>query len=376
VWCYSTRKRVPRARGRDAHKGRCESRDATAPNSRWRRKHSGSGLTLPPTATSNWSREATSFRTSEEELPVLRSLVAEAHKAGLTSVELLDAEQTREIIPSATGPFLGAMWSPVDAHCQPEKGTEYYVRRAERAGAHIAYQVKVTHLLETASRISGVNTTAGRIQAGAVVVAAGVWTPYLAKSVGLNVPIMPVIMAELETEPVKPLFTQTIRAFGFGARQRPCGRVVVSAGLNAKVTHHVSLADFRGTFEQIRRRSTLDTSLVPQFSPEPAADRNLVNASMRRLSTVLPELEGIGVSRYWGGLVDMTPDGLPIIDGAAGPSGLTLITGLSGHGFTLGPVLGEIAADLSLDGTTHRPITPFRLSRYSTGEVERPEMMI
>jgi glycine/D-amino acid oxidase-like deaminating enzyme len=56
------------------------------------------------------------FRTREEELPLLQHLVEETHKAGLTDVELLDAAQTREVIPAATGPFLGAMWSPVDAH--------------------------------------------------------------------------------------------------------------------------------------------------------------------------------------------------------------------------------------------------------------------
>ncbi|MEV7393254.1 FAD-binding oxidoreductase [Streptomyces sp. NPDC091215] len=223
--------------------------------------------------------------------------------------------------------------------------------------------------------------------------------PHLTRTVGLKVPIMPVIMSELETEPVEPLFTQTIRAFGFGARQRPCGRVVVSAGLNAKVTHDVTLADLNGlrlwlpralsfrknlklhldtrrVLQQIRHRSTLSTGLVPDISPEPWVDRPLVDASLARLSNVIPELRGARAERYWGGLVDMTPDGLPVIDGKAGPTGLTIITGLSGHGFTLGPVLGEIATDLSLEGRTNRPIDDFALARFTEGSVARPEMMI
>ena len=77
-----------------------------------------------------------------------------------------------------------------------------------------------------------------------------------------------------------------------------------------------------------------------------------------------------------GGLVDLTPDGLPIIDGQVGPDGLTIITDLCGHGLALGPVLGEIAADLSLKGRTNRPIEPFWLSRYSSGEVAHPEITI
>ena len=72
----------------------------------------------------------------------------------------------------------------------------------------------------------------------------------------------------------------------------------------------------------------------------------------------------------------MTPDGLPIIDGSIGPQGLTLITGLSGHGFTIGPILGELASDLSLDGITKWKINDFRLSRFTDSPIHRPEMMI
>jgi hypothetical protein len=164
--------------------------------------------------------------------------------------------------------------------------TAHYIGRAQRPGVHIGYGVKVTQLLEAGGRISGVHTTAGPVASAAVVVACGVWTPYLAQTVGMSVPIMPVVMSELETEPVMPRFPQTLRAFGFGVRQRPSGRTVVSAGLNAKVKHGVSLADFHGLrywlpravafrkhiglhldtrriAEQLRHRSTLGTQLVP-----------------------------------------------------------------------------------------------------------------
>ncbi len=70
----------------------------------------------------------------------------------------------------------------------------------------------------------------------------------------------------------------------------------------------------------------------------------------------------------------MTPDGLPVID-TAGPHGLTLIAGLSGHGLALGRVLGEIASDLSLDGHTQRPIDSFRLDRFSE-KVASPQLLI
>jgi glycine/D-amino acid oxidase-like deaminating enzyme len=340
------------------------------------------------------------IQTTEQERPVLEALVREAHRVGFTEVSLLDVDEAREVIPAATGPFLGAMWSPIDAHCQPEKGTELYVKRAQQAGAQFHFGVKALRLRENVGRIAGVETSKGPISAGAVVLAAGAWTSYLTKTVGLRTPIMPVVMSELETKSVKPLFAQTLRAFGFGARQRPDGRVVVSAGLNAKVGHAASLADlngltywlprawafrksirlsvdFRRTGQQIRDRTILSADHVPQTSPEPRTDKPLVHAALSKLASVVPELGDARVGRHWAGLVDMTPDGLPIIDGDTGPAGLVVIAGLCGHGFTLGPVLGEIASDLVLDGLTRRAIDEFSHRRFEDRDrVGRPEMMI
>ncbi|MFM8529584.1 MAG: NAD(P)/FAD-dependent oxidoreductase, partial [Ilumatobacteraceae bacterium] len=338
------------------------------------------------------------FCTLEKERPVLDKLIEEAHACGLNSVEYLDADRTREVVPAATGDFLGAMWSPVDAQCQPDKGTGLFVARAERAGASFAYGIRATRLVERGGVIVGVDTTAGRIDAGAVVVGAGIWTAHILATVGLRLPIMPVCLTELETQPVEHLFGPSIRAFGFGARQRPSGEMVVSGGLNARLTRRFSLYDCNGlrywlprarTFRknlrlrpdgrqilrEVRRLETVHPALIPDPSLEPRPDRASVDAALTRLSTVIPAAKSATAVRYWGGMVDMTPDGLPLIDGHTGVRGLTVIAGLCGHGLALGPVLGEIAADLALDGTTHRPIDSFRLGRFS-GAVPPPEMMI
>lgn len=329
--------------------------------------------------------------TRPEEIAMLSGLVDEAHAAGLATVELLEPAAAREIIPAATGPFLGAMWSPIDAQCQPSKATLHFERRGLQAGVTPRYGHKALALLPA----GGVRTDHGTIAAGATVVAAGAWTHHLAATAGLRVPLMPVIMSELETAPTAPLFAPTLRAFGFGTLQRADGRLVVSAGVNARVAHRVSLSDRHGLrywlprgiafrhqlrlgldvgqlARQIRHRSTLGPELVPDTSPEPPVDRPLVDASLQRLAGVFPELASARAERYWGGLLDMTPDGLPIID-RLGPH--TIVAGLCGHGFTLGPVLGLIAAELALDHASQRPIGEFRLARFD-GHVERPRVMI
>src|SRR4051794_4299563 len=68
------------------------------------------------------------------QLPTLRTLVAEAHEAGLTDVSLLDREATRAVFPHATGPFAAAMWSPHDGQCDPAKATRAFADRAHARG--------------------------------------------------------------------------------------------------------------------------------------------------------------------------------------------------------------------------------------------------
>jgi sarcosine oxidase subunit beta len=92
----------------------------------------------------------------------------------------------------------------------------------------------------------------------------------------------------------------------------------------------------------------------------PAGD---VIAALTRGIEVLPVLADAGVARVWGGLLDMTPDALPIIERAPEVGGLVIAAGFSGHGFCLGPVTGQIVRDLVLEGTTAFPIQPFRRDR-------------
>jgi glycine/D-amino acid oxidase-like deaminating enzyme len=336
--------------------------------------------------------------TADSDRPTLLTLAEQAWAAGLGAVAYLDADAVRGIVPAATGHLLGGLWSPYDAQAQPDRATNLFVRRAERAGARFCYGTKVIGIDVAGGRVTGVQTSRGPIGAGAVVVAAGVWSAHLVAGLGLRLPLMPVGLSEVETIPLPPLFAPTVRAFGFGARQRPDGRVVISAGLNARVTRRISLYDlndlrhwlprartFRRSLRlridvrqlgrELLQRRTMGPALVPQMSPEPLCDKQSVDRALAQLARVFPVATGAVAGRYWAGLIDMTPDGLPVIDHRCGPSGLTVLSGLCGHGLTIGPVLGEIAADLALDGATRRPIEPFSLARFDRA-VASPEVMI
>jgi sarcosine oxidase, subunit beta len=102
----------------------------------------------------------------------------------------------------------------------------------------------------------------------------------------------------------------------------------------------------------------------------------VIEQAFRAMQTVIPATQGSSLARRWGGLVDMSPDSLPIIDHVEGPDGCIVVAGLSGHGLALGPVIGEITAELALERATSRPIAPFRLARFREGLVANPEKVM
>ena len=105
------------------------------------------------------------------------------------------------------------------------------------------------------------------------------------------------------------------------------------------------------------------------------ANRALMEASLAAAANMIPRLHDVRITRYWAGVIDMSPDGLPILDGATGVDGLVVVTGLSGHGLALGPAIGRIAAELATDGRTTRAIEAFSLRRFA-GATPIPTKML
>jgi glycine/D-amino acid oxidase-like deaminating enzyme len=335
--------------------------------------------------------------TNEGEVHHATQLRDIAHANGLIDVEILTPEQAREIVPAATGDFAAAMWSPGDAQCLPHDATKFFARRAAAAGAQFAYSTLATAIVESGGVVRGLATSSGRIDAPAVIVTGGIWTAQLAATAGLSIPIMPVALSQCETEPVEPLLRPTLRCFPFGARQRPDGRISMSAGMNTIVDHYLSLASVRHArlwtrrfvanrkairlhvdwpriATELARRSVAGAEHIAH-DPERRANRRLMDASLAAAAEMIPRLRGVRVNRYWAGVIDMSPDGLPILDGATGVDGLVVVTGLSGHGLALGPALGRIAAEMAAEGRTDRPVEAFSLRRFA-GDTPIPKKML
>ena len=263
-------------------------------------------------------------------------------------VDLLDAAGAAELVPGlAVDGLVGATFGPDDGIADPSGLTNGYATAARRAGAAIRTGVRVTGIATSADggRVLGVDTTEGRIVAPLVVLAAGVWSPSLSVTVGLDLP-------------VKPYPRQLVLTTDFPGR--PARRTLVIETSTMFFFHREGGGILMG-IPPAGERPTFDTSPDDRFVAE-----ELLPAAIR----VLPAVEAAGLASTWVGLYEMTPDHHPVVGPVTGLDGLLVATGFSGHGFQHGPVVGKLLAEVAVAGrATTIDIAPLRPERFARGEL-------
>ena len=132
----------------------------------------------------------------------------------------------------------------------------------------------------------------------------------------------------------------------------------------------------RGVVEEWRRpgRWALDEvspfERVRVLDPEPvAAD---LDAARRNLEAAFPVFKGAAIAERWAGLIDATPDTVPVVSPVDKLPGFFIATGFSGHGFGIGPGAGRLAADLVTGDPPVVDPSPFRFARFTDGSRPRP----
>ena len=280
------------------------------------------------------------------EVDAVRGMVDEQRALGLELRFLADSTAVREVAPALAPNVLAASFCPTDGHANPTATVRAFAAAAERHGARIFSETTVTAIDAAGGRVRGVRTTQGGVAADAVVVVAGVYSGRLVAPLGLDLPLRIGHVAAVQTVPLPPLIRQVLGVAGadLALRQEVDGRVRFTGG-GTPWPH--DLADLVGGNDRVQ----------PAISA--------VTAALERAVEVLPDLAGVAIGRVWGGLLDMTPDALPVIERAPEVEGLVIAAGFSGHGFCLGPVTGAIVRDLVCDGATPYPIAPFRRGRFT-----------
>ncbi|WP_214108950.1 NAD(P)/FAD-dependent oxidoreductase [Acrocarpospora catenulata] len=277
-----------------------------------------------------------------ENVAALEGNVTAQRKLGI-EVSIIGHDEVLAMWPGLeTKDFAAFAYEPRGGHGDAYRTCQHFAESARRSGARILQHTPVAALVTDGDRVTGVRLADGRrVSAGTVVVAAGAWSTALVAPAGVDLPVHAVREPIVIADPGKPV-----------------GEVPVFSDL-------VSLQYVRTEPDGRLLIGNSDLSTPEPADPDRylnrATDPDLERAATR-FTTRFPGLPDVSFATSYAGCYDVTPDFNPII-GPAGPAGLFVAAGFSGHGFKISPAVGRIAAEM----ITGADLPDFRLTRFAEG---------
>jgi glycine/D-amino acid oxidase-like deaminating enzyme len=127
-------------------------------------------------------------------------------------------------------------------------------------------------------------------------------------------------------------------------------------------------SDFPDTWRTRRRWGGDDVSPFEAMRVlDPGPNMRKINRLLANFAALFPDLPPVRLKTAWAGMIDTMPDIVPVVDRVASLQGLTIGTGMSGHGFGIGPGMGRVLAALVMGRDPGHDLSRFRLSRFSDG---------
>jgi glycine/D-amino acid oxidase-like deaminating enzyme len=304
---------------------------------------------------------------------------------------LQTATQIKARIKGAAAPWLGGMFTASDARAEPWVAVPMLAEGAAARGAVIIEDCAVRRLDRAGGRITGVFTEKGRIACDQVVVAGGAWSSLFLRAEGVTIPQLAVLASVAQTEAMPEVFVGNAADETFAFRRRQDGGYTIAP--RSRHDFFIGPDAFRHLFKFIPtlRKDWRKTRLLPKSPADfpdgwgtarrwggdgrspferrrilnPAPNLDLLNRICGDFAAALPGLGRPRIKTAWAGMIDTLPDVVPILDRAAQVPGLVIATGLSGHGFGIGPGLGRVVADLVRDRAPGHDLSCFRLDRFA-----------
>jgi sarcosine oxidase subunit beta len=282
----------------------------------------------------------------EEEL--LRRNVAMQRAAG-AEVELIGRQELMALEPDwSVGDVNLAAYEPASGYGDGAAVAGDFISRAREMGVSYLPHRRVLGLRRDGDRVTAAVTDTGAIAADLLVLAAGVWTRPLLRTVGVDAPI------ETEFHEVAILRTP--------ARPLPVHSACIDSATRTYIRPEAGAAVLVGDF--LGRRDGVDPDALPE---RPSAES--LAELVRRAAVRVPPLQEAELHRGLTGVYDMTPDARPLIGPLPDLEGLVLAAGLSGTGFKISPAVGRAVAEWVLDGGYRTiDLTPFRPGRFADGQ--------
>lgn len=285
----------------------------------------------------------------------------------------------------------GALYTPMDGRAEPQWAAPAIAEGARDKGAHVVTGCAVRSVDRQDGRVVGVFTERGRVACDRVVLAGGAWSRLFAGNAGIELPQLKVLNTVLRTTPIENGPETSIWTDDFGIRKRADGGYNVAAGTENIVDivpdsfrlgwkFLPALASERRSLSfRLSRRWLEEAAQARRWQPDdvtpfetcrvldPEPSTRVVRNSWAAVTNAFAYFNDAKVVQSWGGMIDVTPDAIPVISAVDDLDGLFIATGFSGHGFGIAPGAGRLMADLVMGRAPVVDPTDFRLSRFHDG---------
>ena len=249
-------------------------------------------------------------------------------------IRVMTAAEVCDLEPALLPSVVGGVYYPRDAHIDPLRFVSGLAEKARELGAEILTGTEVLGFETKKGKVLTIKTTRGEFHPQKVILATGSWSPEIARTLNLNIPIQAAKGYSLTFE--KPALSPKISLL-FGE----AGVVVNPLGDALRVAGTLELAG-------------MDFSI----------NMRRVTAIRRAAEQYLPGLDQARVIEIWRGLRPCTPDGLPIISRSDSLDNLFIAAGHAMLGMSLGPITGKLVSQLVNEEKTDFNLMPFRLNRF------------
>jgi len=294
--------------------------------------------------------------------------------------------------------WIGAIRTPSDARAEPWQAVSTVAMMAQDAGVRIMEECAVRKLDLSAGTVSGVITENGTVRCENVVLSGGAWSSLFARAHGVAIPQLSVRSSVVRTQPLPDFYAGNAADEKLAFRRREDGSYTLAGGGQHEL--FVGPDAIRGFFKYlpVAKQHLKDTTFsfnAPKGFPDawgtprqwnadeqspfektrvlnPKPNPNQVDTIRQNFASRFPGIGLPKVADSWAGMIDTMPDVVPVVDRVEQMPGLVIATGMSGHGFGIGPGFGRIICELVRGKTPGHDISRFRLSRFTDGSVLYP----
>jgi len=316
-----------------------------------------------------------------------------ADKYGLDTRLLLKRE-VGDVINANAGKWKGGMVTSSDARAEPFTAVKTIADGLIARGGLVRESCAVRSIEKQAGKISAVVTEHGTVKTQAVVCAAGAWSTMFLANMGVSFPQLAVRGTVARTQPAASVFEGAVAFEDVFVRRRQDGGYTVATGM---VEHSIGANSFRflrkflpstgsasGLKLRVARDVTQPSFLGAKWGAEdaapfehhrvldPAPSEKALRLMREKLKQRIPDLAEVPFAESWAGMMDATPDVVPVMDSIPGNEGMYLASGFSGHGFGIGPGAGKVMADMISGESPRFDLKRFRFSRFSDGSKMLP----